>query len=705
MSKKITLLIAFICTVSFSFAQYDVLDFETPATGNGFTWFQFGNAPTPDGTSLTNPANPVSGGINTSATVAQFDVNQTGQQWAGAFSEDIDPFMFDATNTTIKIKVYKPEISNMEIKFEPQGGGAAALVSIANTATNAWEEITLDFSAYSGNGVTYGRLVIIPDFQARTQTNTIYFDDIQVPDGNLATGPTTPAPTPTHHETNDNVLSVFSETYTTNTVSVSDFNPFWGQATVVTQEDLDAGAPVNNALKYANFNYQGTTFTADTDISGNGFAHLDFWSATEADFRIWFIDSDVGDQASYTVTISTPSAWGSVDIPLFIFQQGGVDMTKVDQIKIDNGDGGTIYFDNIYFHGIFDAPTTQGPAPIHNEVTDNVISVFSDAYTTDPTGVNYDPFWGQATDATMVDMGTGENVLQYVGLNYQGTDWAGDPQNVTGSTYLHFDYWAASNVSSFKMSIISPGQEHGIVPNGAITTGSWQSVDILVADFLVGNPNIDLTNIIQFKVDDAGTGDGGNIWFDNMYFHTGAPVPVEMATFEAYEEGSANILKWSTSTELNNSHFEVERSVNGSDFIKIGTVEGNGTTYEVSNYLFTDAMPALKTYYRLRQVDTDGSYEYSEVLAVKREKISTNHVKMYPLPVNTDLTIDYNAYTTDDVAIIVTNVTGQIVRTINTTAQQGFNQYTVNLSDLPSGSYFIQLRTNTDISSHTVIKQ
>lgn len=727
MRKKITTLLL-VCCVTFTYAQYTTLDFEPAGTGAGFTWAMFGNFPTADNTDLSGVANPSSIAPNTSATVKQFDVNgpitsgdpgASPQLWGGASTDGITQFTFDGTNSIIKIKVYKTITSEVRVKFEAAGGGGMTTeLGVSNTLTNQWEELTFDFSTASpspvSNGQTYGRLVIFPDFDAaRVGNSTVYFDDFQIPAGNLVATPASAAPAPTHNEMTDNVLSVYSETYTTNIVSVSNFFPVWGPQTTSASEENLAAMGTNNALKYETFDYQGTEFTADTDISGRGYLHIDYWSATESDFRIWLIDSDVGDQGSYTQSV-TASAWGSIDIPLFLYQQAGLDLTKVDQIKIDNGDGGTIYFDNIYFYGTWDAPTAAPSAPTHDETNDAVISIFSNAYT-DVAGTNFNPGWGQQTQQSSVNYG-GNDVLQYVNCNYQGTEFpAQDVSSNDGNDnydyYLHFDYWASSTVNTPRISIIGGGAEHGIA-FPSLTKGSWQSVDIPIADFihnLTGNPAINTAAIIQLKVDDNTvntTGPWGNIWLDNIYFYKGTPVaiPVELTSFSAKEAGAVNILKWTTESELNNSHFDIERSADGVNFEAIGQVEGYGTTFEKQRYSFTDETPNASSYYRLKQIDFGGKFEYSNIVNVNRRGVA-NDIKLFPNPTQANTVVNFLSDVDEEISIAITDITGRVLMTQLKNATQGANQFNLNLTQLPRGSYFVRLQFSSSTTVLPIIKQ
>lgn len=101
------------------------------------------------------------------------------------------------------------------------------------------------------------------------------------------------------------------------------------------------------------------------------------------------------------------------------------------------------------------------------------------------------------------------------------------------------------------------------------------------------------------------------------------PLPVELVFFTAENQNTNVELEWQTASEFNNDFFEVQRSFDGEAFEVIGIVEGNGTVNQLISYGFTDYSPlAGETYYRLRQVDYNGDYEYSPIAKVNREEVS-----------------------------------------------------------------------------------
>ncbi len=321
---KILLLAVFALTLTAGlFAQYTNVDFEPAGLGAGWTWVVGENGTNPP---LTFPSNPVSGGINTSPTVAQFTAEDAGQDYALCYTDDIEPFTFDATNTTIKIMVYKPVLSNVTIKFE--GGSAPVEVPAANTLINQWQELTFVFSGAVGN--TYSRIVIIPDFAPRDQDNLIYFDNIQIPEGNVAppSVPDVAAPTPTVPAAD--VISLFSNAYTN--VTVDTWSAVWDMADVA-----DVQIVGNDTKLYTNLTYAGIEFTSQTiDATAMSHFHMDIWTpdptALPAAFRIKLVDfgangiygggDDTEQELSFNASSTPPlasNAWVSYDIPLSAF--------------------------------------------------------------------------------------------------------------------------------------------------------------------------------------------------------------------------------------------------------------------------------------------------------------------------------------------------------------------------------------------------
>ncbi len=340
-------------------AQSITIDFESGGIGADWGW-----TVTEDGTNpvLTFPVNPDNSGINNSATAAQFIAEDAGNAWALCYTDDIDLFEFDATNSLVSIMVYKPVISPVAVKFE--GGSTPVEIQVSNTLTNEWELLEFDFSGYLGN--SYSRLVIIPDFVDRSQNNTLYFDNIVIPEGNVtppppAGEPEVVAPIPTLDS--ENVFSIFSDSYTD--LAGTDFAPPWGQTTTVTTESIES----NNMLKYANFNYQGTQLVGAHDLTAMTHIHIDMWTDNATVVTFTPVSALTGEfPVSLTPIVS--ESWNSYDIPLSGFT--GLAFNDIHQLKFDGQQGvspSTIYLDNIYFYSV---PQLSDDATLSNLTVNGV---------------------------------------------------------------------------------------------------------------------------------------------------------------------------------------------------------------------------------------------------------------------------------------------------------------------------------------------
>ncbi len=169
-----------------------------------------------------------------------------------------------------------------------------------------------------------------------------------------------------------------------------------------------------------------------------------------------------------------------------------------------------------------------------------------------------------------------------------------------------------------------------------------------------------------------------------------APIPVEFTTFAANVAGEKVELTWETATETNNKGFEVERSSDDVSFTSIGFVDGNGTSAEAHSYSFVDHHATSGTYYyRLKQIDFDGTYAYSNTVEVDFVPTEFSLGQNYPNPFNPTTKIKFALPVAAKVSVKVYNVIGQqIAELINGQFELGLHEVSFNASLLSSGVYF-----------------
>lgn len=182
-----------------------------------------------------------------------------------------------------------------------------------------------------------------------------------------------------------------------------------------------------------------------------------------------------------------------------------------------------------------------------------------------------------------------------------------------------------------------------------------------------------------------GTGGAINYLTTGTTISNGTTLPVTLVSFNAKEQNGKALLTWVTSSEINNSHFDVERSTDGKTFTKVGEVAGSGNSNTVKTYRFVDELTNAKvTYYRLKQVDFNGDFTYSNIINLNSKGLNaTSTISIYPNPANSSISIDgltEQAFIYDAV--------GRVVATIT---ENGL----VDVNHLTPGVYFVKTNTET----------
>jgi hypothetical protein len=153
---------------------------------------------------------------------------------------------------------------------------------------------------------------------------------------------------------------------------------------------------------------------------------------------------------------------------------------------------------------------------------------------------------------------------------------------------------------------------------------------ISIADNVTNNcPQTQIGNIARINATAGLTNSCGRMFVCASTLS--CPAPVEFIAVDAKSNISGILVSWSTAVEVNNHHFVVERSINGTNFEEIGTIKGKGNSTDISSYSFLDKAELHgQVYYRIRQVDTDGQSSYSTTVSVNSE--SANRLMVYPVP-------------------------------------------------------------------------
>ena len=175
-------------------------------------------------------------------------------------------------------------------------------------------------------------------------------------------------------------------------------------------------------------------------------------------------------------------------------------------------------------------------------------------------------------------------------------------------------------------------------------------------------------------------------------------LPVELASFTSHVNKNNVTLNWSTSSENNNSVFEIERSAGENSWIKAGMVSGKGTTVMQTNYSFNDKGLSTGNYnYRLKQIDFNGNFEYYNLNNEVNIGSPSGYAlsQNYPNPFNPSTTINFDIPKDGNVSIKLFDISGKEVETIvNEVKTAGYYTINFNASSLPSGIYFYTLNAD-----------
>ncbi|QCR21416.1 T9SS type A sorting domain-containing protein [Pontibacter sp. SGAir0037] len=185
---------------------------------------------------------------------------------------------------------------------------------------------------------------------------------------------------------------------------------------------------------------------------------------------------------------------------------------------------------------------------------------------------------------------------------------------------------------------------------------------------------------------------------------TVAPLPVELTVFNVSVKSSKPLLQWSTASEINNSHFVIERSSDGYKFSAIGTVKGRGTSLTPSDYNYVDHTPLSGlAYYRLKQVDFDGSYSFSKIEHALLEK--TFSMEVSPNPFQEKVILFLPVTMTEALNITVYSVAGKVVYTCIVQPQEQKTELEIRLGSLSKGIYILKATNAGAQFTQRIVKQ
>jgi len=214
-------------------------------------------------------------------------------------------------------------------------------------------------------------------------------------------------------------------------------------------------------------------------------------------------------------------------------------------------------------------------------------------------------------------------------------------------------------------------------------------IPVLAGEFYVMNINNYTANSTPFNL---------NWNLSNGATFNCTVLPVGLVGFVGKSHKGHNELTWHTSSERNNDRFEIERSLDGMEFEKAGTVAGGMNSSALLSYNFFDPkiIQGENYYYRLRQIDLDGSSSFSNIILVSSNFLSET-LQLYPNPANEYVQVKVNSKNVAYLEIEIFDVSGNKVISQKKQTESGENTYTINIEPLPAGVYYVKLKGAAEV--------
>ena len=272
-----------------------------------------------------------------------------------------------------------------------------------------------------------------------------------------------------------------------------------------------------------------------------------------------------------------------------------------------------------------------------------------------------------------------------------GTNSSGINTNSYDHNYIREARWFKSNDGDI-LNLV------GITTAELITNA--YSLTVIGDDLTTANGinYVELADISGFSGGTYAVGTGPNSNEDVL--------PVELTLFEVYAENENDVLIWETASEVNNDYFIVEKSENLKNYYEIAKIDGQGTTSQPTNYQYiNENVLSGITYYRLKQVDFDGLYTYSNIVAVEREN-SKLAITAFPNPFSNSLAVSFDAdVSIKVVAVQIFDELGRVVYLKNIELDQGVNSFNLDLQHLSDGIYNLRIVNSTQIYNLKIVKK
>lgn len=325
------------------------------------------------------------------------------------------------------------------------------------------------------------------------------------------------------------------------------------------------------------------------------------------------------------------------------------------------------------------------------------------------TTINFDNGW--PTEA--VDLNSNAHVYSslicggFLELNGNGTSSGFvkfGPTSLSTGNIIEFDSCDSQPGNSGKIDVMEYDANHSL-----LSTTRHQNIASGICPSQTVTHTIVSVGVAYIGFQKA-TGSSVYQRIDNI--RSPVPLPVELISFSGHMTENKIKLRWKTATETNNYGFEVQKKIDLGMWNAVGFVSGNGTSSTYHSYSYTDQLgnvPFSEARYRLKQIDRDGTFTYSNELVFSSTQPIVKDLTIYPNPMNdgSTATISFHLSIDDYVSIDLYNMQGERVKVVvdREYLTSGLHFRTTNLNGLPSGNYFVRLRYEGSTFSGRILIQ
>lgn len=269
----------------------------------------------------------------------------------------------------------------------------------------------------------------------------------------------------------------------------------------------------------------------------------------------------------------------------------------------------------------------------------------------------------------------------------------------TGTAATHTETPSSPSLSN---PVFLIAKDQGIAPNAT----SWYKTSVMAGNnsytFSGQNSTTQITALTAtgFTLGvstDANASSSNTQWYA---FGSSDLLPVDLTYFSAEKNGSNVDVNWQTASEVNSAYYEIQRSTDGINFETISSLEAAGYSNSLLNYSFVDEAPIKGlNYYRIKEVDSDGRTQYSDIAVVDfYTGNSLLQLAMYPNPMEENATLNFDMPSAGYATIEVFDALGKVVFSQESSFGKGANSVALSQLTLASGNYFVRVLAKNSIS-------